>query len=699
MEGILEKKNTIMIVDDTPSIIGIVLASLEEEGYLVSVARNGEEAIKRVAFSRPDLILLDILMPGMDGYETCKRLKSDENTKGVPVIFMSALHEPFDKVRGFEVGAVDYITKPIETRELLARVQTHLTISRLQRELQELNATLEEKVAKRTGELSLANERLQDEIDERRRAEEELEKVNRALKILSESNQVLIRGTEEKALLQDVCSIITEIGEYPLVWVGFAEHDEEKTVRPVAQMGFEDGYVYLKTATITWADTERGRGSTGTAIRTGKPGIANNILTDFNFPPWREAAVKRGYHSALALPLCYENRVLGALSIYAKEPDAFHDDEIDLLMELAGDLAFGIMALRVQEERRRAEEFISVSRNFLELANRHMDLKPMLDEFVKELQKILECTAVGIRLLDAEENIPYQAYAGFSSEFYESESPLSIKRDQCMCIHVIKGDTNPGLPFFTEGGSFFMNGTTSFLATVSEEEKGSTRNICNIQGYESVALAPIMVEDRIIGLIHVADYGENSVPLDRVELLERLAVELGANIQRVWAEEELKSNKERMQLALKVAVLGLWDWNVRTNALHVNERWLEMFGYSPDELEIDAEIWMSWIHPKDRPKLENTVQYHMENRTPFYQLEYRARNKTGKWAWIWDHGKVVERDSDGKPLRMAGIHQDITDRKQVEEERIRLAKAVEQAGQSAHENPPRYSDHTLYRIQ
>ena len=125
-------------------------------------------------------------------------------------------------------------------------------------------------------------------------------------------------------------------------------------MRPVAWMGFEEGY--LETLNLSWADTETGRGPTCTAIRTGKPSIARNILTDPDYAPWRAEARKRGYGSAMSLPLVADDLTLGALSIYAVEPDAFDADEVKLLTELADDLAYGIMALRTRAERDRAEE-------------------------------------------------------------------------------------------------------------------------------------------------------------------------------------------------------------------------------------------------------------------------------------------------------------------------------------------------------
>ena len=123
---------TVLVVDDKPANIRLLFAALRDSGLRVLAARNGEGALEQAALARPDLILLDALMPGLDGFETCRRLKQEEATRRIPVIFMTALSDPADKVRGFEAGASDYLTKPLQHEEVLARVKTHVAIRRLQ---------------------------------------------------------------------------------------------------------------------------------------------------------------------------------------------------------------------------------------------------------------------------------------------------------------------------------------------------------------------------------------------------------------------------------------------------------------------------------------------------------------------------------------------------------------------------------------
>jgi len=138
-----KKKAIILAVDDAPANLGLLFEFLDDAEFEVLVSQNGQSAIKRVHNTPPpDLILLDVIMPGMDGFETCRRLKADQNTKDIPVIFMTALGDTVDKVKGFSLGAVDYITKPIEAEEVLGRIKTHLTLKYLQDELKTKNVML-----------------------------------------------------------------------------------------------------------------------------------------------------------------------------------------------------------------------------------------------------------------------------------------------------------------------------------------------------------------------------------------------------------------------------------------------------------------------------------------------------------------------------------------------------------------------------
>ncbi len=192
------------------------------------------------------------------------------------------------------------------------------------------------------------------DITERKEAEEALKKVNRALLTLSECNQMLVRARSEDELLEGVCRVLIGVGGYRMAWVGFAEEDEKKSIRPAAWAGHVDGY--LEEAQVSWSEDEHGRGPPGVAVRTGEPSAAK-IATDPRCAPWREAALKRNYRSMIALPLRTPEKVIGVLNIYSSAEDAFdEEEEVRLLVELSDDLSYGIMVLRARAEKEKLQE-------------------------------------------------------------------------------------------------------------------------------------------------------------------------------------------------------------------------------------------------------------------------------------------------------------------------------------------------------
>jgi signal transduction histidine kinase len=235
-------KGIILIVDDTPTNLGVLFDFLADSGFKVLVARDGESAIQKVEYALPDLILLDVLMPGMDGFETCRCLKGNQATKDIPVVFMTALTETVDKIRGLNLGAVDYITKPLQHEEVLARVTSHLRIQNLTKKLKEQNVRLkqeiqertraeeallklkeelEERVEERTVELSQSNALLKQEIQERisteaalqqseARYREQAHQLELALRQLQQAQSQLIQS-EQLALGQLVAGVAHEM--------------------------------------------------------------------------------------------------------------------------------------------------------------------------------------------------------------------------------------------------------------------------------------------------------------------------------------------------------------------------------------------------------------------------------------------------------------------------------------------------------
>ena len=285
-------EQSILVVDDKPDNLRLMAEVLQREGYAVRVAPGGEMALQSVRARLPDLILLDIKMPDLDGFEVCRRLKADPSSCDVPVIFLSALREQEDKLRGFEVGGVDYITKPFVTEEVLARVRTHLTLYTLQRDLGK-------QVTERT----------------------------RALRTLSAGNQAVVHAQSEGELVESMCRAIVETGGYHAAWVMLDEGQQHHC----------------------------GGGKSEAARQCGvrpDPTLIVEGPTMLLPEGWRkgEPLCECGAQAALLQRIFDDGRSLGSMLVFGADIACFADPgDITLLHEMAGDLGYGIVTLRTRE--------------------------------------------------------------------------------------------------------------------------------------------------------------------------------------------------------------------------------------------------------------------------------------------------------------------------------------------------------------
>lgn len=214
------------------------------------------------------------------------------------------------------------------------------------------------------------------DITQRKRIEEELKKANRAYQIMAKCKEAMIHAEDETALMDKICRIIVDVGGYPLAWIGYIEDDDARTVRPVAWAGVNSGYV--ENLRIYLNDPVRGNGPTGECLKTGKPVSIGDVRSDPRMAPWREAALTRGFISTLNIPLVYEKHVIGNITTYSPEANAFNEKELELMFELAGNLAYGITTLRDRSKRLLAEDGLRRS---------HDELDSRVKERTKELME------------------------------------------------------------------------------------------------------------------------------------------------------------------------------------------------------------------------------------------------------------------------------------------------------------------------
>ena len=219
---------------------------------------------------------------------------------------------------------------------------------------------LEQRVVKQERGLSAALAAVKREGTARQTTLARLVRANRQLRMLGELNHLLSRVVDEDRLLRETCRLVVETGGYRMAWIGRVLHDSDRSIKPVAHFGFEEGF--LEACRFSWAADRRGRGEVGTAVREQRPAVCADLFTDPDFEPWREEAVRRGYGSSLALPIQNGGRIVAVLAILAQQRDPFDDVELGHMQELANNTGFGLQALRTRAEHERSSEALRQNR-------------------------------------------------------------------------------------------------------------------------------------------------------------------------------------------------------------------------------------------------------------------------------------------------------------------------------------------------
>ncbi|MDX1722841.1 MAG: EAL domain-containing protein [Pseudomonas sp.] len=347
--------------------------------------------------------------------------------------------------------------------------------------------------------------------------------LNRALRTLSGCNRALLRAEDEATLLQDICRVIVEQAGYRMAWVGRAERDAAKTVTAVAHAGVEQAFV--DSLNISWADNKRGRAATGTAIRTGQPSLARNLLTDTRTLPWREGAIKHGIASFLSLPLRVEGEIFGAIGIGAPDPDAFGPQELELLSEAAEDLAFGLQALRIKARRAQAEQEIQrlnralSTRVAVNHALIHASDEPSL---LKEVCRVLvaEC---GYRLAwvaylqdDPAEPARHVAYAGDDHGYLAR-------------VEAWAGSAE-GKAYIQRFDAQLVAGRPLVIRNLLDEPVETLKDIAIEHDITAVIVLPLRVEEVLVGKLVITAAESDAFDEKEVDLLFATANDLGFGI-------------------------------------------------------------------------------------------------------------------------------------------------------------------------
>ena len=331
------RQATILIVDDEPKNRSLLEVLLKPEGYLTVTANSGEEALAIVAEKPPDLILLDVMMPGLDGHDVAAKLKGNPATRNLPIIMLSALGDRGSKLAGLNAGAEDFLTKPIDRVELWVRVRNLLRLKECNDVLAEHNQLLEQAVRGRN-----------EEITERKRAETQIIRLNRLYEIVSGINAAIVRTRNRQELFTETCDIAVKHGQFRMAWIGSVD-SKGTGLSPLAWSGFDEGYFDKITQAIrnNKADTLV---LAMRALQEKTPVVCNDIDSDPQFAHWRIDALQRGYRSMGVFPLMGDSQPVGLFVLYAPELNFFDVEEIKLLTELTANISYALEYLKKEEK-------------------------------------------------------------------------------------------------------------------------------------------------------------------------------------------------------------------------------------------------------------------------------------------------------------------------------------------------------------
>lgn len=463
------------------------------------------------------------------------------------------------------------------------------------------------------------------DVTERKQAEEVQNRLNRELRAIRNCNQTLLRVFDEQTLLNEICRIICEEAGYRLAWVGYAENDSAKTIRPVAWAGFDSGYI--ANARLSWAgDTERGQGPAGKVVRSCQLVYVQDFETDPLITPWRESALKHGYRSGIALPLKDEAaNVFGVLLIYSAEPNAITTEEIRLLEELSGDLAFGIVTLRTRAERKKIEEALCDNE-----------------------ERYRKAQVIG--------HVGSWEYNLQTTEFWGSNEAKRIYGFDINTVHFSTDEIENCIP----------EREKVHQALIDLIEKNKEYNL------EFDIITQDKKERKTIISIAELERDENGNP-----------IKITGFIQDVTKRKQAENALNRKEQEYRTLVDNIPDLIVRYDKelkrIYVNPAWEKKSGLKAEEvLNIQAENIPKVPFPAV-PEYTEKLSYVFETGIP-QTIGFNWTNVYNEELYL-EYSIVPEYDKDGKTIGILAVGRDLTERKRADEEIRKSEIALREAQQ------------------
>jgi PAS domain S-box-containing protein len=437
------------------------------------------------------------------------------------------------------------------------------------------------------------------------------------LRALRHSNSALIRAPDESHYLKEICQVVVRDCGYSMVWIGALKNDAEKRIVPLSGAGFEQGY--LDTLNLTWADTSRGQGPFGMAVRTGQPVVADDLRTDARFALWREEALKQGYASVISLPLKSENKVLGILNIYSESPGTFTGPALPVLYDLAEDVGQGIGAFRLRKEHARAQEAMQTMSGFFKrLGDNSPDIvaRRGLDRRFIYVNPALE------RLT----GIPSSEFLGKTNE------ELCLSSDLCRLWE----EHSNALSRFGQSSRFHF------------------------------AYSSVNGKEHWFDMMLVPEFdGEGSFQSE-------LAIGRDITEQRE-TQKALHESEAKFRHIFEASNEGIWLLDQDARVTLVNGRMASLLGYTGEEMRGRRKT--EFVPPEDLPKVEALLARRRCGISE--EADVRFQRKNGDVVWTMMSGRALL-DDHGSFIGILDMISDITARKRAEdalresEERFRL---------------------------
>ncbi|MEC4750660.1 EAL domain-containing protein [Methylomicrobium sp. Wu6] len=446
---------------------------------------------------------------------------------------------------------------------------------------------------------------LENEIAERKTAEIKIQRITQLYAVLSHCNQSIVRCATEADLFRQICNDSVQFGGMQMVWIGLTDPKTQR-INPVAGAG--DGAEFLKDVYIS-ADPANSlsQGPVGAAIRENRPIWCQNFACDPMAIALHERGISHEWRASAALPIQQNGAAVGVFCLYANKVDAFDEEVRDLLLKMAWDIGFAMDNFDREDKRRQAEQSLQKSEQFLRTV---IETEPECVKVLDQKGDLINMNAAGLNMLEVD-----------SLEIAQQHKLINFLlpkyRDAFIALHkrVMNGQ-NDSLEFEVVG----RKGTRRWLETYAAPLPG---------------------------------------PSGAVTMMLAVTRDISA---RKRAEQALQESENRLMLAFKGSSDAPWDWDLENNRLYYSPQWWRMLGYDIDELQSDAKLWQSLVHPDDIDFIQLDLREALNSGQSMHAVELRLRHKDGHYVPILERS-FISRNKDGKVVRISGTNMDLTERR------------------------------------